>query len=187
MSPVPPSPSLFLPHSLSADVVYPAAKQNVRTSAKIHNSRPLCILTHDEYRCRTCTSHTRMHLCNILHFLHILSCIEKAQYFTCVFLGVGRKKLLFFLITMTTSKQGSGLDTALPAGFLPCNVQHTHAHKHTNNKLFTNKAELWQAAGKEKAAMLQWVLLLLLSLMFFHFVWQTSLHSVSVSPSLSLI
>lgn len=81
----------------------------------------------------------------------------------CVFLGVGRKAP--FLISMTTSKQGSGLDTALPAGFLPCNVQHTHAHKHTN-KLFTNKAELWQA-GKEKAAMLQWLLLLFLSLMFF--------------------
>ena len=72
---------------------------------------------------------------------------------------------LLFLISMTTSKQGSGLDTALPAGFLPRNVQHTHAHRHTN-KLSANKAELWQA-GEEKAAMLQWVLLLLLSLMFF--------------------
>lgn len=92
-----------------------------------------------------------------------------------VFLGAGRKAL--FLISMTTSKQGSGLDTALPAGFLPFDVHCTRAHKH---KVVANKAKLWQA-GKEKAATLQWVLLLFLSLMFLYFVWQTSLHSISVS------
>lgn len=50
-------------------------------------------------------------------------------FFSVFFLELAEK--LLFLISMTTSKQGSGLDTAWPAGFLPCNVQHTHAHKQT--------------------------------------------------------
>lgn len=50
-------------------------------------------------------------------------------FFSVFFLELAEK--LLFLISMTTSKQGSGLDTAWPAGFLPCNVQHTHAHEQT--------------------------------------------------------
>ena len=62
MSPLPPiSFAFFLSLSLSlCQRVYPAAEQNIKTSAEIHKSRPLFIPTRDECRCRTCT-HTHTH------------------------------------------------------------------------------------------------------------------------------
>lgn len=122
---------------------------------------------------------THTHLCNLFIYLffYILPNTEIALYFPCVFFLVLAEKLLF-LISMTTSKQGSGLDTALPAGFLPCDVQ--HARKHTN-KLFTNKAELWQAGRERESCDAAVGAAVVIVSDVFHFVWQTSLHSVSVS------
>lgn len=50
---------------------------------------------------------------------------------------------------MATSKQGSGLDTALPAGFLPCNVQHTHRGTNTQTNYSLTKLSC-SRQGKRK-------------------------------------
>lgn len=91
-------------------------------------------------------------------------------------------------MSMTTSKKGkkgSGLDSALPVDFLPCNVQHTHAHRHTN-KVSTNKAKQWKAGRKREKCDAPVGAAVVIVSDVFHFVWQTSLHSISASLSPAL-